>query len=121
MKQIFSLAFASEAAWEKNVRNMSGYKRKTTFFSDLAIAEMIGGEKAVKDTYNSIMKEWINNIEYITEFVLILNHKCWMFYDAGMMDVSKLYHDLYYESYNRVAEHFDGNNEAISYFFKTLD
>lgn len=119
--EVINLAASAEQHWANGVYNMSGYKRKTTFFSDLCIAEMIGGADSVKETYTRVMKEWITNVEYITEFIMVLNHKCWIFYEKGMMDMSKLYHDLYHDAYGRVAEHYDGDEKASRYIFETLD
>ena len=60
--------------WKEYMMDLCGYETKTTFWDDFTIAEAYG-ESAVKDTYNRAFKEWKTNVEYITEFVMVLNHK----------------------------------------------
>ena len=55
------------------IEEMTGYKPKTTFWEDFAIAEKFG-EKEVRDLYKRAMKNWSWNVEYITELVMVLNH-----------------------------------------------
>lgn len=118
---IFEYAARCEAAFENYLLNASGYKRKTTFYSDLSIAEVCGGEKAIRDTYRRVMKHWIDDIEYITEFVMAINIKSWEHYERGNTELSQLYSNLYHESYEKVAGHYENNEKAISYFWSTLD
>lgn len=35
------------------------------------------------DTYNSAFNEWKDNHIYLTELVMVLNWKCWYWYDQG--------------------------------------
>lgn len=55
---IFEYAARAERAWEMQMQELSGYERKTTFYSDLSIADCFGID-AVKDTYRRVLKEWI--------------------------------------------------------------
>ena len=52
----------------------NGYELKTTFWEDFTIAER-DGLLGIKDTYDRAFEEWKNNVEYLTELVLVLNHK----------------------------------------------
>ena len=54
----------------------NGYQPKTTFWMDFSIADKFG-IAAIKDTYNRAFKEWKNNHVYLTELVMVLNHKIW--------------------------------------------
>lgn len=117
--QIIEFAARKEAAWEQMEKEMFGYERKTTFYSDLTIADIFGVD-AVKDTYDRVVKEWMDNIEYITELCLCVNHKSWEHFEDDK-DLSKLYSDLYYDLKYKIYEHYDGNQEAIDYFFNTTD
>lgn len=117
---IFEYAARCEANFENYLLNASGYKRKTTFYSDLSIAEVYG-KKAIMDTYRRVMKEWLGNIEYITEFVMAINLKSWEHYDRGDMELSKLYSELYHKAYDKVAEHYKNDHKATEYIFKLLD
>ena len=71
------------------------YEVKTTFFDDFSIADRFGAA-AIKDTYKRAFNEWKNNYVYITELCMVLNHKCWMWYDKNET-ISELYGDLYYK------------------------
>lgn len=110
-------AMRSEAAWEAAVRDM-GYTRKTTFWSDFTIADAFGND-AIRDTYER-SKDWLGNLEYGTELVLVLNHKCWAWYEKDKVR-GELYSDLYYKAYDLLREKHKGNKEAMSYIFNTLD
>lgn len=117
---IFEYAAGCEAIFENYLLNASGYKRKTTFYSDLSIAEVYG-KKAIMDTYRRVMKEWLGNIEYITEFVMAINLKSGEHYYRGNMGLSKLYSELYHKAYAKVAEHYENDSKASRYFWETLD
>lgn len=53
-----------------------GYQPKTTFWMDFSIADKFG-IAAIKDTYDRAFKEWKTNHVYLTELVMVLNHKIW--------------------------------------------
>lgn len=124
MKQIFQVlnyAHLVGDAWREMQKENFGYEVKTTFFEDFTIAEIVAHKEGVIDTYERAMSEWLDNIEYITEFVLVLNHKCWQHHGEGRIELSKLYSDLYYKAYDKVANHYEGDDEKSYYFWKTLD
>lgn len=95
-----------------------GYERKTTFFSDLSIAEWYGIED-VKDTFKRVVAEWFSNTEYFTEFVLSLNWKSWQWSTLGDMELSQVYIDLYYQARNMVLDKYKGDD--LFYFLETTD
>lgn len=119
INKIITFAAMKEAAWEQMELEAYGYERKTTFYSDLTIADIFGVD-AVQDTYDRVVKEWIDNIEYITEFCMCVNHKSWEYFEDDK-ELSKLYSDLYYDLKYKIYEHYDGNQEAIDYFFNITD
>lgn len=119
INKIITFAAMKETAWERMEREEFGYERKTTFYSDLTIADVFGVD-AVQDTYDRVIKEWMDNIEYITEFCLCVNHKSWEHFEDDK-ELSKLYSDLYYDLKYKIYEHYDGNQEAIDYFFNITD
>lgn len=57
-----------------NIEAMTGYKPRTTFYEDFSIADHFGA-LAVRDTYCRAFNAWQNNIEYMTELVMVLNWK----------------------------------------------
>ena len=54
---------------------------KTTFWMDFSIADRFG-KSAVKDTYKTAFESWKDNYKYLTELVMVLNHKIWEHYEA---------------------------------------
>lgn len=116
-------AAKEERIFEGMLAEIAGYTRKYTFFSDLAIAECYG-VNSIKDTYNCIMKEWIDDIKAITEFVLAVNYKTWRWNGVdGKENLVELYTELYYKAMNDIPDHYTENNKEseLSYFYRTLD
>ena len=58
------------------IEEITGYKPKTTFYTDFSLAELFG-EKGIRETFNLAFNEWKDNAVYITEFTMALNWKCW--------------------------------------------
>lgn len=120
---VLQYAAANEKCFE-NILAETNKERMTTFFSDLSIAEWCekntGERNAVRDTYKRVCKEWIKNYKFFVEFIVSLNHKCWMWYGADE-NLSKLYGDLYYEARDVFYEHYEGNEEACRYMFEMTD
>ena len=72
---VFMYGACEERVFERQASEC-GYERKTTFFSDLSLAEWLGAA-SVRDTYNNVVKSWFNDKVYFTEFVMSLNWKIW--------------------------------------------
>jgi hypothetical protein len=64
---IFEYASSCEYSFEQFLQSV-GKERKTTFFSDLSIAECFGVE-GVCDTYERVMESWGDDLEYMCEWV----------------------------------------------------
>lgn len=122
---VFNFAMREEKIFEYNMKNLSGYERQTTFANDLAIAEWcevrLGEDKALYDTYKRVMREWIGNIKYITEFVLVLNFRCNLWFQRGDEELSARYSEMYYDALGLVRQHFKDDEEQLLYFEKTID
>lgn len=117
---VFEYANVCTKMFEANLGNVGNYRRRTTFYADLSIAEYYG-EANVKDTYNQVMKEWLDNIEYITEFVLCLNWKCWEHHGRDNHDLAVLYHDLYYKAVDEVMERYKNDQKSLLYYYEITD
>ena len=98
------------------------YKYFTTFWSDFSIAERFG-KTAIEDTAKRVYEEWKDDVEYLTELVMVINHKCWDHYRNGDNILSGLYGDMYYEYYDKAIDYLDknGSKDQVSYFIQTLD
>lgn len=102
-------------AW--NITEMTGYEPKTTFWEDFSIADVFGMD-AVRDTFKRAFKEWRDNIEYFTEFVMVLNHKGWYWYKRNS-ERSRLYFKLWEEADIWAGENLKGDD--AEYYYQTLD
>jgi len=101
----------------KEIMAENGYEVKTTFWNDFSIADKFGA-KAVIDTYNRAFKEWKENHIYLTELVLVLNHKIWQFHQTNE-PLAKVYNELWGKTDNYGCENLKG--EELNYFYNTLD
>ena len=117
---VFQYANVCEKMFEHNLGCLTSYERKTTFYADLSIAEWYGTE-SVKETYDRVMKEWIGDVEYITEFVLCLNWKCWEHYNNNNQNLSEFYRDLYRKADEYFLEHYKNDRKAIDYYYEVTD
>lgn len=98
--------------------NSVGKTRKTTFFADLSIAEWCELTKGVRYTYKQVIKEWKDNVEYMSEFVVALNQKIWQHYEQNRK-LAQVYNDLWLECDNFCREHFKG--KELSYYYEYID
>ena len=120
---IFAKAARAQAAFNNFMREV-GKEAKTTFMSDLEIANGFGA-KAVKDTYNRVMKEWMSNVEMITEFIMSLNHQSWYCSALGREELKTLYINLFYKGQEAFYNHYNTDSEehqkARQYYFEMTD
>lgn len=90
----------------------------TTFGSDFSIADIFGTE-AVKDTYKRGLDFALSDAKYFAEFVMVLNHKIWQWYQVND-DLAKVYDTLWREADNMIDDdHF--SKEDVRYILKYLD
>ncbi len=94
------------------------YECKTTFWEDFSIAERFGAE-AVRDTYKRARAEWKNDRVYGTELSMVLNHKCWYWYEKQNETLSRLYAELWEEWHGGVLENWRG--EDLGYYLRVTD
>lgn len=95
----------------------TGYKQKTTFWMDFSIADKFG-INAIKDTYKRAFEEWKNNHVYLTELVMVLNHKIWQWYETNEA-IASLYNTLWEETDLYAQENLHG--EELDYFYSVTD
>lgn len=98
--------------------DMTGYTLKTTFWQDFGIAETISGKKGVIETFERAFPEWRNNIEYVTELVMVLNWKSWQYADTNK-ELAMLYQQLWEKADRWCMENLTGND--LDYFLSTTD
>ena len=113
---VLEYAHRNEVMFE-NQCNEIGYKRQTTFYSDLSIAEFydIG---AVKDTYKRVVNSWLTDVEYFTEFVMCLNWKIHQHCQKNPA-LARAYNDLWVEADKLAYNTYKG--EDLEYYLRTTD
>ena len=94
-----------------------GYEEQTTFWDDFSIADAFGKE-AIQDTYDRAFKEWKSNYIYLTELVMVLNHKIWQWYEKND-EYAELYNELWQQADRYACDNL--KDEELSYFYQTLD
>lgn len=92
-----------------------GYK--TTFYQDFSIAEPFGSA-AIEDTFNRAFNEWKGNYKYLTELVIVLNHKMWDWFSKSKV-VSSLYENLFKKAAAYAEETLNG--EELYYYYHETD
>lgn len=95
-----------------------GYQPKTSFWMDFSIADAFG-VSAVEDTYNRAFNEWKNNVEYITELVIVLNHKLWQHYERSNDELGVLYNRLWEEADDWCMDNL--KDDDLKYFLEVTD
>lgn len=100
-----------------NVEAMTGYKPITTFWTDFSIAEKFG-VAAIIDTCKRALCEWKDNYKYLTELVMVLNHKIWQWYEVND-GLATIYNSLWEKVDAFACANLHG--EELDYFYTTLD
>ena len=129
---IFEYAFKTEQIFFKNVLAENGYECFTTFYSDLTLAECAEGKKGVEDTIKNVIRNWLGDYKYFTEFIMAINMKSWEMayrqkknmpapHKENPEELGKFYAEQYYALKDKFYEHYKGNEEACDYFFNTTD
>lgn len=94
------------------------YEYQTTFWEDFSIAEHFE-EEAIIDTYKRARKDWEKDKVYGTELSMVLNHKCWYWYDRTDSRFSELYLELWEEYHNWVLDNWEGDD--LGYYLRVVD
>ena len=95
----------------------NGYEMTTTFWDDFSIADRFG-IPAIKDTFKRAFESWRDNYVYLTELVIVLNHKIWEWH-AKNEAVARVYNDLWMQADIWACETLDG--DEATFFYRTTD
>ena len=104
---IFEYAAAMEIRFEQFLESV-GKTRKTTFFSDLSIADCYGID-AVEDTYSRVMEAWGESLDFMCEWVIALNQKIWQHYKTNPA-LAEVYDTLWRKADEYCMETFKGKD-----------
>lgn len=104
------------------IEQETGYKPITSFWRDFSIAERFGVQ-AIRKTYQMAFEEWKGNCKYLTELVLVLNHKIFQYWVKDGTDeqnsMALLYNELYQRANIYALDNLHG--EEAEYFYKCTD
>lgn len=95
----------------------NGYEMTTTFWQDFSIADAFG-VSAIKDTFKRAFNEWKENYVYLTELVLVLNHKIWQWYEKND-EVARVYNELWEQADAYACDNLKG--EEQEFFYRITD
>lgn len=70
------------------------------------------------DTFNRAFDEWKSNCKYLTELVMVLNHKIWQHHE-GNKELASLYNDLWQKADVYAGETLRGDD--LEYYFQVTD
>lgn len=100
-----------------NIESETGYKPITTFWQDFSIADKFG-VAAVADTFKRAFNEWKSNYKFLTELVMVLNHKIWQWYKENP-SLGQLYNKLWAMADSYAASNL--KDEELQYFYEVTD
>ena len=95
----------------------NGYELQTTFWEDFTIADRFG-LSAIQDTFNRAFEEWKEHYKYLTELILVLNHKIWQYHESNP-EFASLYNSLWEQADLYAVENLKG--EELEYFYEVTD
>ena len=90
-----------------------------TFYGDFQIADKFG-EKGIKETYNTVKKEWLSNPAAWGEVVCALNWRLWDLYETDEK-TARIYKELWEEAERLGWKQFENDEEATSIFYRKVD
>ncbi len=95
--------------------NERGYE--TSFYKDFSIADNFG-TSAIEDTFNRAFEEWKSNYKYLTELVIVLNHKMWDWAPKNKAR-GKQYENLWHKAAAYAEENLKG--DELDYYYRETD
>lgn len=99
------------------LEKMLDYKFESTFWEEFSIAENYGRD-AVKKHYDLVFSQWKDNIKFLTELVLVLNLKLFIWFKVDD-DLGKMYDQLWKETDGYAIDTLKGDD--LHYYLHTLD
>lgn len=118
---VFAYAATCEHCVERQLEDLKGCERKTTFTADLSIGEWVSGWSGVFDTLRRCMVEWRDNVEFMSEFVLCVNWKAWEHHARQNFMWAKFYSLLYEGVRDLMYDYYEGDEDKTSYMWHYLD
>lgn len=100
-----------------NIEATTGYHPITTFWQDFSIADTFGKD-AVENTFRRAFDEWKEDYRFLTELVLVLNHKIWQHHGHNAL-LAQTYDRLWREADQYAVDNLTG--DALMYYYEITD
>ena len=100
-----------------SLEKMLNYKFESSFWEEFSIAEDYGLE-GIKRHYDTVFEQYKDNLKYLTELVLVLNIKIFIWYGVDD-DLGQTYDQLWKETDGYALETLKGDD--LHYYLHTLD
>ena len=91
---------------------------ESTFRDDFTIADRFG-LYGIEDTYKRAFKHWHNDTVFVTELAMVLNWKCWQWYDKWNQKYSELYQKLWEKTHEWCCSNLQWKDKE--YYFRRTD
>ena len=117
---VWQYAATSEMNMERQLRDLKGEERKTTFMSDLSIGEWYG-MRGVLDTVKDAVTSWKDDETYMAEFILCLNLKLLEHHARGNVSWVRLYVYLFEDIRDLIYDYYEGDEKKTGYLYSYLD
>lgn len=84
--------------------DVQGQREGTTFYADFKVAEAFSAVEhdTLRDTWRRAWNGCKNNVKYLVELAVVLNHLCWEHYNAGRHTLGAWYSNKFYFVQNRI-------------------
>ena len=101
------------------IEKETGYEPKTTYWNDFETAEMFGGEREIRALYKRAMRNWKDNVEYITEICMVLNWRLHLWYqrEGENSKLARLYDELWRDCDAWCFDNLKGDD--LQYYIRT--
>lgn len=96
---------------------MTSERVETTFWSDFSIADIFGTD-AIRDTFDRAFEEWKGDYRYLTELVMVLNHKIWQWYEKNET-IASVYNELWGKADIYAIDNLEG--DELRFFLNVTD
>lgn len=107
----------TQKEFEQAMLNL-GYKPVTDLALCFERAEEKLGLNGPDYVFNCVFEKTKNNVKWVTELVILLNHKIWYYY-RNNDELGLIYEKLYKKAYNWCVCNLEG--EDAEYFFRVID
>ena len=105
--------------YEAFLSQFTDYRPITDYWRRFSIADM-QGEAEILALYEQVFSECKTNYKYLTELVMVLNHRMWLYHHThGNKRLIELYSSLWERADQYACTYL--KDEELSYFYRVTD